>query len=343
MKTLTSVFRAALIGVALSHAGHADESPFRSLEWTTTGPLISPVPDAEHSAVAVKDPTIVRHGGKWHLFSTTVDTKGAWGMEYRSFKSWKEASQTQPFYFDQLPIFAGYHCAPQVFYFRPQRKWYLIFQSPQPTFSTNDDIDRPEGWSAPQSFFDAQPASVVEGWLDFWIICDDTHAYLFFPDDHGRFYRSRTTIDEFPKGFSEPVVVMQEDRAADMFEAVCVYRLKGSDDYLCIIECMGEHGVRYFRGFKTDRLDGEWTPMPEGGSWEKPFAGPKNVTAVDGGEPWTSGISHGELIRETNDECMIVDPRNMLFLYQGVAQGTQTEDYSQLPYRLALLRSKDGK
>jgi len=52
-----------------------------------------------------------------------------------------------------------------------------------------DDNPNLRGYNcAPQNFF--------ESWLDYWIICDDSHAYLFFPDDHGRMYRSRTTLAE---------------------------------------------------------------------------------------------------------------------------------------------------
>ena len=101
-------------------------------------------------------------------------------------------------------------------------------------------------WSAPQNFFEGTPKSVVEGWLDYWIICDDTHAYLFFPDDHGRMYRSHTTLTDFPRGFDDPVV-LHEARAGDLFEGSCVYRLKGTKQYLMLVECIGKH--RYYRAW----------------------------------------------------------------------------------------------
>jgi hypothetical protein len=175
-------------------------------------------------------------------------------MAYFNFATWDDAPQAKPFYLDENPNLAGYNCAPQVFYFRPQKKWYLIFQSPQPRFSTADDISKPETWSAPQNFFAGTPKSVTEGWLDYWIICDDTHAYLFFPDDHGRFYRSRTRLEDFPRGFSEPVVVMQEKNPSDLFEGSCVYRVKGTNQFLALVECMGrDGGRRCYRAFTTAR------------------------------------------------------------------------------------------
>ena len=306
--------------------------------WVSTGPLVRPVADAQHPIVSVKDPTVVQHGGRWHVFATTADTRGAWAMAYFNFASWDEAPQAKPFYLDQNPSFAGYNCAPQVFYFRPHKKWYLIFQSPQPRFSTTDDIADPMSWSPPQDFFAGTPNSVVEGWLDYWIICDDTHAYLFFPDDHGRFYRSRTRLEDFPRGFDEPVVVLQEANKNDLFEGSCVYRIGDTGQYLALVECIGQNGPRYYRAFVADRLDCDWKPLPDADREATPFAGDNNVVADAGGELWTEGISHGELLREGFDETMTIDPNNLRFLYQGLPRGTREPNYVLLPYRLALLR-----
>ncbi len=326
-----------LVAVPRIHAAAPLATP---LAWTSSRPLIFPVPDASHAIVSVKDPSVVYANGKWHVFATTANTAGNWSMEYLSFTRWEDAATAQPYYFDRNPALRGYHCAPQVFYFRPQHKWYLLYQSPQPSYSTTDDIEKPDTWTAPQSFISGTPASVVQGWIDFWMICDETHAYLFFSDDHGRYYRSQTTLAAFPHGFSDPVVVMQEPVAGDLFEASCVYRLKGTDQYLCFIECMGPGGHRYFRAFTSDRLDGTWTPLPQANTFATPFAGSANVTAADGGTLWTQDISHGELLRDGNDETMTVDPANLAFLYQGVDRNARSSHYSQIPYRLALLRAK---
>ncbi|HWA88163.1 MAG TPA: non-reducing end alpha-L-arabinofuranosidase family hydrolase, partial [Opitutus sp.] len=230
------------------------------------------------------------------------------------------------------------HCAPQVFYFRPQNKWYLIYQSAPPSYSTTDDIEKPATWTPPKFFFTGTPASVVQGWIDFWIICDDTHAYLFFSDDNGRYYRSSTTLEDFPNGFSDPVVIMQDPNRFNLFEGSCVYRLKGLNEYLCFIECLGPTGHRFFRAFTSGRLDGDWTPLAQANSWDTPFAGVNNVTAADGSTLWTADISHGEMLRDTNDETMTIDPNNLHFLYQGADRNATSSDYSQIPYRLALLQ-----
>jgi hypothetical protein len=256
-------------------------------------------------------------------------------MVYLSFKEWSDASAAKPYYIDANPNLRGYHCAPQVFYFTPQKKWYLIFQSQQPQYSTADDPSKPETWTPPRDFFATVPPIVDKLWLDYWIICDQTHAYLFFTGDNGHFYRSRTTLERFPEGMSDPVVVMREPQRFDLFEGSATYRLKGAGKYLTLIEALGPQGIRYYRGFLADRLDGDWMPLAD--TWDNPFAGMNNVTFEPGVRPWTKDISHGELLRDGYDETMTVDPANLQFLYQGRDPERDTKEYSQLPYRLGLL------
>ena len=155
----------------------------------------------------------------------------------------------------------------------------------------------------------------------------------------GSLVASRTSITDFPKGFDEPVVVMHAARAGDLFEASCVYRIKGTTQYLAFIEAMGQGGRRYFRGFTSDRLDGEWKPLAD--TWDNPFAGITHVTFEEGVKPWTQDISHGELLRDGYDQTMTIDPANLVFLYQGLGTDTAPRTpYGKLPYRLALLRRK---
>ena len=42
-------------------------------------------------------------------------------MAYFNFARWDQVPQAKPFYLDQNPNLAGSNCAPQVFYFRPQK------------------------------------------------------------------------------------------------------------------------------------------------------------------------------------------------------------------------------
>ena len=170
-------------------------------------------------------------------------------MVYLNLPNWNQAAAAQPYYMDATPGFTGYHCAPELFYFTPQNQWYLIYQSGPPTYSTAADPTQPQTWTAPQNVFASQPSN-VNGWLDFWVTCDSSNCYLFFTDDGGDFYRSQTTVANFPNGFNTPQLIMKATTAGDLFEAARVYSLKGSTQYLAIVEAMGgSSGHRYFRAF----------------------------------------------------------------------------------------------
>jgi hypothetical protein len=305
--------------------------------WKASGPLVFPVSDSRHSIISIKDPSIVRAEGQWHLFATTADKAGTWNMVYLSFSNWPQAASTKPIYLDCNPYLRGYHCAPQVFYFSPHKKWYMVFQSGQPQYSTSDGVDKPEAWTLPADFFHSVIDNAVsEVWLDFWVICDRKNAYLFFTGDNGCFYRSQTKIDNFPDGMSRPVVAIQAANSADLYEGGATYRLKGMDQYLTLIEAIGPEGRRYYKSFIADTLDGQWRAMAD--SWENPFAGMNNVHFEDGVEPWTQDFSHGELIRDGYDETLTIDPEHLKFLFQGRDPLSDGMTYSQLPYRLGLLQ-----
>jgi hypothetical protein len=310
--------------------------PFK---WKSSEVLVQPVSDDSHQLVSIKDPTIVRYNDMWHVYATTANRRGNWSMVYLGFKDWSEAASVKPYYLDNNPNLTGYHCAPQVFYFRPHKKWYLIYQSQQPQYSTTDDLAKPETWTRPKDFFASKPASAPRLWIDYWVICDDTHAYLFFTGDNGRLYRSRTTIDSFPQGMSDPEIVIQETRET-LFEGSMTYKIKGTDMYLTLVEGLGPS--RYYRAFTSDRLDGEWTPVAQADTYPSPFAGINNVTFAEGVEPWTRDISHGELIRDGYDQTLTIDPKNLQMLYQG-RDPASGGPYHSLPYRLGLLtRDESG-
>ncbi len=340
-------FTAALIvSIAASFATAADQPatqpsaragvrpPFR---WVSSGPVVTVRPDATRQAVAIKDPSVVRFADRWHIYATYATQGGRWGMVYTSFTDWKDAATAPQYFMDENPNLKGYHCAPQVFYFAPQKQWYLVYQSQQPQFSTNADIAKPQDWTKPQNFFEGTPKSVVEGWLDYWIICDDAHAFLFFSDDHGRWYRSRTKLADFPKGFDEPVIVLQEPVARDLFEGGCVYRVKGTNQYIALIEAGNEGWKRYYKAFTADSLDGAWRPLAA--AWGASFADTTRIRTEDGSKLWTDDISHGELVRDGYEQTMTIDPANLQLLYQGMTPNRPEHlEYVQLPWQLGLLR-----
>ncbi len=304
------------------------------LKWKSSGVLVSPVSDQSHTIVSVKDPTVIHYDGLWHIYATAYSTSArTWSMVYLNFKEWSDAPKARLTYIDVNPSLKGYHCAPNLFYFTPHKKWYLVFQSQQPQYCTTDDISKPETWTAPQNFFERMPGSTPRLPIDYHIICDDTHAYLFFTGDNGRFYRCRTKIEDFPKGMSDPEIAI-EDRRNDLFEASMTYKIKGTNTYLTMIEAIGP--ARYYRAWISDDLNGQWTPLAGADSWDTPFAGVNNVTFEGGVEPWTKDISHGELLRDNYDQTPTIDPENLRFLYQG-RDPQSGGRYELLPYRLGLL------
>jgi endo-1,4-beta-xylanase len=309
--------------------------------WYSTGALISAIPDATHKLVAVKDPTIVYYNDKWHVYATSVDTGGAWSMVYLNFTDFAQAGNAKQYHLSDNPNFGkDYHCAPQIFYFRPQDKWYLIYQSQQPQYSTTDDPSKPETWTAPKDFFASIPDIVAANqgggtWLDYWVICDDINCYLFFSDDNGHYYRAQTAVTDFPNGFGNVTIVMQDANKNNLFEASNVYKLKGLNKYLALIEALGSDGHRFFRSWTADSLDGTWTPLAD--TVDNPFAGLKNVTFAPDASIFTWDISHGEMLRDGYDETLTIDPCNMHYLYQGASPFGQSATYSLIKWKLALL------
>jgi hypothetical protein len=307
------------------------------LLWESTDILIHPKSDDTHKAVSIKDPTVVYYRGKWHIYATIYDTMAnTWNMVYVSFSDWSMADSAAFHYMDSNPGFRGYKCAPQVFYLEPQKQWYLIYQSQPPTYSTATDIGEPSQWSAPKYFYRSKPGSAPNLWIDYWIICDAEHAYMFFSGDDGRLYRSQTTITGFPDGFGEVTIVLEFPQARDLFEACNVYKIKGTDKYLLLNECADSSWIRYFKAFISDSLDGIWYELAA--SDPDPFCGLANVTFESGVSPWTRDFSHGELLRSGYDQTMTIDDRNLRFLYQG--RTGDASSYSLNPWSLGILNKK---
>lgn len=326
----------------------ADPRLPESFHWKTGDPVLGidadmlpPSPDNPWHAV--KDPSLVRHDGRWHLFCTLRklrgDAPGYIRIGYLSFEDWSDAPAA---HWQLLELSPDYHAAPQVFYFTPHQKWYLVYQladqsrdiSFGPCYSTTTKISDASSWTPPQPLYEQKPDN-LKGWLDFWIICDATHAHLFFTSLDGRMWRAETTLAEYPTGFGTPEVVLK----GDIFEASHTYRVGGREQYLTLVEAQGrsgDRGRRYFKAFVADSLRGSWTPLAA--TSESPLAGAINVDMT--GEPWTDSISHGELVRAGSDEHLEVDPSNLRFLFQGLRDEAWSSGYGKLGWRLGLLELK---
>jgi hypothetical protein len=306
-----------------------------AFKWTSSPPLISPQAVPNQTIYGVKDPSIVYADGKYHVFMTTAGTAG-WGLAYTSFDKWSNASAAKIVPLDKSPMGPGYRAAPHVFYFAPQKTWYLVYQGGDPLYSTSKDISDPMSWTAPKPFFPVIPDIVKEpqgkGWLDFWVICDDKKCYLFATDDNGRFLRSETELAQFPNGFRNTVAVMNEKRD-DLFEASNTYKIANTNTYITMVEAISAKG-RYFRIWKSNGLEGKWEPFSSAPM--NAFASADNVEQI-----WSEGISHGEMLRNGIDQTMTIDPCKPLeFLFQGNDPKVRVDDYIKLPYRLGVISAK---
>src|SRR5207302_9671644 len=153
MTTLKRFSVASVMALLVATARAADSSgrPFIDnflsgrFTWSVGPPLVWPAVRSEDPCHAIKDPSIVRYQGQWHLFCTIRSRKRTHQIEYLSFADWIDADKAER---HVLKISDGYFCAPEVFYFTPQKKWYLICQvndpsrkpALQPAFSATTDI-----------------------------------------------------------------------------------------------------------------------------------------------------------------------------------------------------------
>ena len=304
-----------------------------SFKWTCGLPILQAKNGIDENWVSVKDPSIIRYKDNWHLFCTLRGRKRTHAIVYLTFSDWSRAAGAE---FHLLQCSNGYFCAPQVFYFTPNQSWYLICQASdekwcpayQAAYSTTTDIANPTSWS-PLTPLSAKPANGNSG-LDFWVICDDVNAYLFFTTLDGRMWREQTPLRNFPLGWSSPVLAIE----GDIFEASHIYKVTGLNTYLTLVEAQGGYGWRYFKAYRADRLDGEWRPLAA--EKDKAFASMRTVRQTAG--HWTDSISHGELIRWGYDEKLEIAPDDMKFLFQGVSdQERLGKNYGEIPWRLGML------
>ncbi|KUO06382.1 non-reducing end alpha-L-arabinofuranosidase family hydrolase [Streptomyces sp. DSM 15324] len=328
---------AATPGTPAVSRGAVDAAALPSrYSWSSSGTLIAPKPDAAHNIAGIKDPTVVQYNGKYHVFASVASRSG-YGLVYLNFSDWSQAGSATHHYLDRTAVGTGYRAAPQVFYFAPQRLWYLVYQTGNASYSTNPDISNPNGWSAPRNFYPSMPDIIRRNigngnWVDMWVICDSADCYLFSSDDNGHLYRSRTGVGQFPNGFTNTVIAAQDANRNALFEASNVYKVQGGNQYLLLVEAIGTDGRRYFRSWTSGGLAGSWTPLAA--SEGTPFARANNVSFPSGA--WSRDISHGEMIRAGYDQTLTIPACRLQYLYQGLNPNAGGE-YNLLPWRLGLL------
>lgn len=313
-----------------------------SFRWTSSGPLAEPKSPPGRQWVSMKDFTVARQNNNYLVYATVWNnvpqgtTEHGWQgvfLQFDDFGRMRDATQ----------VSKPGMVAPHLFYFSPKNIWVLAYQWGF-KYATSTTPNNPNSWSQTTNLLGNNPTvgdPPGTGPIDLSLICDDVNCYIFFAADNGVIYRGSMPKGNFPGTFTNATAILRDSQTA-LFEGVEVYKIKGENRYLMIVEAAGdsrgvgaspEWGPRFFRAFTATSLGGSWTPMPTASSRATPFAGANNVTFPGG--KWTDDISHGDLVREDPSERKEIDLCNLRMLYQGRGQGGG--DYSALPYRPGLL------
>jgi len=319
-----TAFAIAIISCSKEKLNDSYSAPDKSLKvisspsWYSDGRCFLKGASGTFDGVAVKDPSIVYSGGKWHMFYTGKDAS-SWRMGYASATTIAGLKTATHTYMSTLNA-GSYFCAPQVFNFHSKGKWFLIYQNNGGCYSTNSDINNPSGWTAVKQMFS-------EGGVDYWCISDGTNVYCFWgPNDgSGVIKRKSTTVANFPGGWGSTSTV-----CSSTFEAPHVYKNKADGKYYMMVEDISRH----FELWTATALGGTWTKINE--NW----AIASRLTQNN--EHWTDQVSHGEIIRsEGTGEMMEVDNiDHCQILIQGVTSAKSSGvSYGLIPYELGLIRN----
>lgn len=319
--------------------------------WRDDGIVFRPRTE-QFDNTAVKDPSIVYADGQWHLVYTYVYLQGdqqRYGIGYTCAKD-LHALDVSPRHDLGYLSYDGYPLvAPQIFYFAPDNRWYLVAQvhhdgDPryQAAFCTNTQIDNPDGWTIPAILASEEQLPDVRTAIDFWIICDDHNAYLCFSDQQASVWSLATDISSFPAGFGNPrVMVTDTTDEWELHESAHVYYRADQSRYLMIVEGILKPKDNFrltldrcMIAYEADTMNGPWQRIdPHAGRF---WADRTNVVDARNAVDWRP-VSHPELIRGGCDQrCEIVGP--ICMLSQTLITKPTTTTYSHLPWELRILQ-----
>lgn len=295
--------------------------------WQAGPLLLSPNPEGGFDGTAVKDPSIVRYREQWHLFYTARG-ENRYSLGYVAADRLEDLATAHRYPLTGLSgAKMAYAAAPQVFYFSPQKKWYLIYQTLdsnyQPVYAVNARVDRPDDWEGPHPLVRKEDSAK---WIDFWVICDDTMAYLFYTRDHRDVYVMTTLLEDFPEGFGDARPVF-----GPVHEAVHVYAVDGKKEYHLLYEIQSPGDLRHFGLASASHPLGPWSVVNES------YASGRQLRYAPGVAVWTEEVSHGEFLRSGYDQRMEYNPASPRLLVQGLLVQEHRGPYPLLPWRLGLL------
>lgn len=328
-------------------------------KWITTKPLFTARSGNWFDNIAVKDPSIVYYNGNYHLFYTAkggIITENGITCKttttgYACAPTLEELNEAKRFSIDA--IVGGQVVAPQIFYFEPQKLWYLIAHTwingnphdIEPIYMTNPNIEDPNGWSKVK-IIDTHK-DFKEFWIDFWVICDEKDAYIFYANQKGSLLYMKSALEDFPNGFrkNEEKICLTQTGNKDgvswkMFEAAHIYYVKKENKYLALLEANIGHKVRVIFAMVADSLNGKWTRIEDSQN-EFLADASTNVYNEDGSKTQLTHVSHPELIRAGYNQKLEIEDFNLKLLYQSFDSSNipDKHDYNELPWELALMKN----
>ncbi len=336
-------------------------------KWTVSEPIFTAGSRGTFDAVAVKNPSIVYYKDKYHLFYTAkseIHTNGqsrySISCAYASAASFEKLNTAERFNIDSIT--GDMIIAPQIFYFEPQKRWFIIAHTKEieansshlaPIYLTNPNIENVNGWSEITKIQTAK--SDDSFWIDFWVICDDKNAYMFYSDQKGSVFRLECPLNTFPEGFSKSkpelalhVNHMNEKKAWKMFEEVHIYYVKKENKYLALLEGAYKHPAkkgdvdarnRFIFGMTADSLNGKWERIEKGKN--EFLADAANVFLENGDRMLYTQVSHPELIRSGYNQKLEIEDYNFTMLFQTFDGSIfpDTYNYNELPWELLLMKN----
>ncbi len=294
-------------------------------------------PKEEFECYSIKDISVVYYNNNYHLFYTASGSccnKQEYTIGYLATEKLETADDKKRNQLTNLkPQNNTYYCAPQVFYYEKNKLWYLVYQIKsdvgcyEAVYSTNKEIENPNGWSEPKALLSRSDDNKnTNKWIDFWVIGDKKHMYLFYASADKLAFR-KTSFESFPRNWSQEKQI--EIKGA--FEAPHIYYCLKNSTYFLSFEGKNGSAGRYFVLAQNKNLDSDnWEIID--GKW---FC---NENLSD--NKWADMPSHGEIIRASNNEQMQINDINKAdYLIQGTLNKDYEAEYTKIPWVILLAKN----